>query len=155
MAAIDVQIGCDVAGLPQIEQLTLWCNRALNANKPDAEIALRIVDKIEIQTLNKQFRGKDCPTNVLSFPVELPECLANTELTLQELGDIIICAEVVAEEALEQNKSAEAHWAHMIVHGTLHLQGYDHVEDDDAEEMEALETQIITALGYPEPYKIL
>jgi len=97
--------------------------------------------------LNSQFRQQPKTTNVLSFPSDLPP-----ELELEELGDIVICAPVVESEAVEQNKLLEAHWAHMVVHGTLHLQGYDHIETNDAEEMEALEEKIITGLGFPAPY---
>ncbi len=110
---------------------------------------MRIVDEDESQQLNGQYRQKDKPTNVLSFPADLPE-----ELQLPLLGDLVICAPVVAREAEDQNKALDAHWAHMLVHGTLHLLGYDHIDETDATEMEALETQIITELGFAPPYEI-
>lgn len=113
----------------------------------EAELSVRIVDEDESQALNLQYRGKDKPTNVLSFPCELPD---GVELPL--LGDLVICAQVVAKEALEQGKVLHAHWAHMVVHGTLHLLGYDHIEDGEAEEMEAIEIQVLLELGYPNPY---
>lgn len=125
-----------------------WCLAALaDANKA-SELTLRIVDEAEIQQLNKAFRHQDKATNVLSFPSALPP-----DLGLKLLGDVVICAAVVAREASEQGKSTEAHWAHMVVHGTLHLQGYDHVNDADATEMEALEIAILTELGHPDPYQ--
>lgn len=101
----------------------------------------------ESHSLNLTYRGKDKPTNVLSFPFEVPPGM---EMSL--LGDLVICRQVVEKEAQEQGKPLEAHWAHMVVHGSLHLLGYDHIEDDEAEEMEALETEIMLALGYEDPY---
>lgn len=113
----------------------------------EAEVSIRIVENDEMTELNRQYRGQDKTTNVLSFPADLPE-----ELNLPLLGDIVICAGVVAREAEEQGKSAEAHWAHMVIHGVLHLLGYDHIEDAEAEEMETLETSILLGLHYPAPY---
>ena len=119
-------------------------------HRSEAEISLLIVDETEGAELNRQWRGKDGPTNVLSFPSDLP-----AELNLPLLGDLIICAPVVEKEAMAQKKSLDAHWAHMVVHGTLHLLGYDHVVDAEAQEMEALETRILKQLGYPDPYQEL
>ncbi|MBA3981050.1 MAG: rRNA maturation RNase YbeY, partial [Alcanivorax sp.] len=104
------------------------------------------------QALNHDYRGKDAPTNVLSFPFEMPEglTLSGDELIL---GDIALCADVIAREATEQGKPAAHHWAHMVVHGVLHLLGYDHVADDDAADMEALEVTILAGLGIPDPYQ--
>src|SRR5690606_12322097 len=102
----------------------------------------------ESQALNLLYRGKDKPTNVLSFPCELP---AGVDLPV--LGDLVICQPVVNLEAAEQNKASEAHWAHMVIHGTLHLLGYDHEDDEEARVMESLETQLLTQLGYPRPYE--
>ncbi len=145
---LDLQIASDSPGLPTADQLQRW---ALAALQRDAgEVTVRIVDNAESQQLNSSYRGKDKPTNVLSFPADLPP-----ELELPLLGDLVICAPVVAAEALEQGKTPEAHWAHMVVHGTLHLQGYDHIDDSDADIMEALETQILVDLGYPPPYDAL
>lgn len=113
----------------------------------DYELSLRIVDGAEMQALNGRFRNKHATTNVLSFPADLP---AHLELPL--LGDLVICAPVVHREAREQGKAVAAHWHHMLVHGTLHLLGYDHIEDADAELMEALETCVLATLGWPCPY---
>lgn len=110
-------------------------------------LTIRVVDTEESQSLNKHYRGKDAPTNVLSFPSQLPEFVEP-----DYLGDLVICATVVDVEAHEQDKAVDAHWAHMLVHGVLHLMGYDHIEDAEAEEMEALETRMIIAMGYAAPY---
>lgn len=133
--------------VPTKAALKLWIGAAIGARRSKAEISVRITDADEIKTLNQQYRGKDYATNVLSFPADLPP-----ELNLPHLGDIVICAEVVEREAREQNKSSEAHWAHMLVHGTLHLLGYDHIDDSDAEIMEALEIDILRALNFENPY---
>lgn len=114
---------------------------------PETEITIRIVDEAESHELNLTYRGKDKPTNVLSFPFEVPEGI---ELPL--LGDLIICRQVVEKEAQEQQISLESHWAHLAIHGTLHLLGYDHIEDAEAEEMEGLETEIMQSLGFEDPY---
>jgi probable rRNA maturation factor len=124
-----------------------WVEVAIGDRRTEAELTLRITDSAEVQQLNKTYRDKDQSTNVLSFPADLPP-----ELNIPLLGDIIISAEVVEQEALEQGKSSEAHWAHMVIHGTLHLLGYDHIDDNDAEEMESLETQLLSQLGYANPY---
>jgi probable rRNA maturation factor len=124
-----------------------WARAAWRDPAQDAEVVVRITDEAESRRLNHDYRGKDRPTNVLSFPFEpVPE------VDLEHLGDLVICAPVVAREATEQGKPAEAHWAHMVVHGMLHLQGYDHETEADADEMEALETDILVGLGYPAPY---
>lgn len=148
---VDLQIASEAEALPGEQAFKRWVTSALN-NAPEysakeAELSIRIVDQAESQSLNHEYRGKDKPTNVLSFPFESPE---HIELSL--LGDLIICAPVVANEAAEQSKTLQAHWAHMVVHGVLHLLGYDHIEDDEAEEMEALETQILSQLGFSDPY---
>lgn len=125
-----------------------WVRAALNVYaKDDAEISLRIVDEAEIAELNREYRGKNYATNVLSFPADLPP-----ELNLPHLGDIVICAGVVEQEAITQRKTPEAHWAHMVVHGTLHLLGYDHIDDDEANAMEQLEIDILSNLNYSNPY---
>ncbi len=144
---IDVQFASDSQQLPSEAQLLLWAAAALAGRKPEAELSIRIVDAPESQQLNHQYRQKDKPTNVLSFPADFPE-----ELDLPLLGDLVICAPVVEQEAIEQQKTLEAHWAHMIVHGVLHLLGYDHIDDEEADIMEHLETQILTAAGFPPPY---
>lgn len=145
---IDLQIASEnVENLPTLEQFTLWATQAVRAENVEPEITIRIVDEAESHELNLTYRGKDRPTNVLSFPFECPE-----EVELPLLGDLVICRQVVEKEAAEQGKPLLAHWAHMVVHGSLHLLGYDHIEDDEAEEMEALETQIMQGLGFDDPY---
>jgi probable rRNA maturation factor len=132
---------------PEEEDLRKWIRAALSNRRGDTEISLRLVDVDEMSQLNEAYRGNSGATNVLSFPADLP-----AELQLPLLGDIVICAPIVHREALEQGKSANAHWAHMAIHGTLHLLGFDHLEDEEAEVMEALETAILAELHYPCPY---
>lgn len=145
---IDLQIACEQeTGLPTAEQIEQWATAAVQPQSDEVEMTVRIVDEAESHALNLNYRGKDRPTNVLSFPFECPD-----EVELPLLGDLVICRQVVEREAQEQDKSLMAHWAHMVVHGSLHLLGYDHIEDDEAEEMESLETQIMTELGFADPY---
>ncbi|WP_373019516.1 rRNA maturation RNase YbeY [Thiomicrorhabdus sp.] len=154
MVEVDLQWGIDPQKIPTLEQCEEWVQASLVgdlANEAN-ELTVRIVDEEESRTLNRDYRGMDKSTNVLSFEFENPPGLLDLGEALPYLGDLVICAEVVAKEAAEQNKSLEEHWAHMIVHGTLHLQGYDHIEDDEAEEMEALEVEIMQGLGYANPY---
>ena len=135
-----------VSGLPSPAQFTAWVREAVGA-VPTA-MTLRLAHLHEAAQLNMKFRGKDYATNVLSFPLEFP-----AETGIPYIGDIVICPEVVAREALEQHKPLLAHYAHLTVHGVLHLLGYDHENDDDALEMETLETQILATLGFPDPYQ--
>lgn len=145
---IDLQIACEQeSGLPTAEQIEQWATAAVQPQTDEVEMTVRIVDEAESHELNLNYRGKDRPTNVLSFPFECPD-----EVELPLLGDLVICRQVVEREAQEQDKPLMAHWAHMVVHGSLHLLGYDHIEDDEAEEMESLETQIMTGLGFADPY---
>ena len=145
---IDLQIACEEeSGLPTAEQIEQWATAAVQPQSEEEEMTVRIVDEAESHALNLNYRGKDRPTNVLSFPFECPD-----EVELPLLGDLVICRQVVEREAQEQDKPLMAHWAHMVVHGSLHLLGYDHIEDDEAEEMESLETQIMTGLGFADPY---
>ena len=145
---IDLQIACEQeAGLPTAEQIEQWATVAVQPQTDEVEMTVRIVDEAESHALNLNYRGKDRPTNVLSFPFECPD-----EVELPLLGDLVICRQVVEREAQEQGKPLMAHWAHMVVHGSLHLLGYDHIEDDEAEEMESLETQIMIGLGFVDPY---
>jgi probable rRNA maturation factor len=118
-----------------------------------AAIAIRLVDEPESQALNSQYRGKDKPTNILSFPFELPEGLP-AEAADAMLGDLVICAPIVQQEAKQQQKPIMDHWAHLVMHGALHLLGYDHIEEQEAEQMEALERQLLEQLGIPDPYLI-
>lgn len=135
-------------------QCQAWLNAALQADLQDdfIEITLRIVDSAESQQLNRDYRGIDKPTNVLSFEFDIPPEVVIPDDEPMYLGDLVVCAPVVALEAQEQSKLLEAHWAHMLIHGGLHLQGFDHLDDDEAEEMEALEIQIMQKLGFENPY---
>jgi len=144
---LDLQLASTAGNLPSEAQIQSWLNAAVSPFQPVAEVTVRIVDEAESQQLNFDYREKDKPTNVLSFPFQCPPGI---ELPL--LGDLVICAGVVAQEAREQQKSLDAHWAHMVVHGSLHLLGFDHINDDDALEMEAQEIQILAELGFADPY---
>lgn len=151
--AIDIQVASDDDDPPDPDSIRRWLLAVLHRELPadderDVEISLRLVDREESQRLNKHYRQKDAATNVLSFPSDLPP-----DLPFRHLGDIVVCAPVVRDEALEQGKSLEAHWAHMIVHGTLHLLGYDHIKDTEAEAMESLEVSILAQLGVADPYQ--
>lgn len=144
---IDVQYALTAAGLPTAGQIRDWAALALQERSADAELTIRIVDEAEITALNLKFRGKDGATNVLSFPHEVLPGIAPPLL-----GDVVICAPVVASEAVTQGKPLEAHWAHMVIHGVLHLLGHDHHHDAEACAMETLETGLLVALGFPDPY---
>lgn len=146
---LDLQLACAQAeDLPSEAKLQGWLDGTILGFQTEAEVTVRIVDEAESRELNLTYRGKDKPTNVLSFPFEAPPGM---ELPL--LGDLVICRQVVEQEAIEQNKPLEAHWAHMVVHGSLHLLGYDHIEDEEAEEMEQLERDIMQELGFADPYQ--
>lgn len=144
---LDIQIACENTPLPNDADIQFWAETALGQYNKDFELTVRIVTSDESQQLNSQYRQKDKPTNVLSFPFEVPDGI---ELDL--LGDLVICADVVETEAKEQNKQLNAHWAHMIIHGCLHLLGYDHISDDEATEMEAIEIKHMATLGFNDPY---
>ena len=147
---LDLQIAVEnEQDLPTCEDISLWLNSTLAKFQPQAEVTVRVVDEPESQELNHDYRGKDKPTNVLSFPFEAPP-----GIDIDLLGDLVICKQVVEREAIEQNKPLISHWAHMVVHGCLHLLGYDHIEDQEAEEMESLETEIMKSMGYSDPYII-
>ncbi|UZE97101.1 rRNA maturation RNase YbeY [Alkalimarinus alittae] len=150
---IDLQIETENKQLPSSDQLSLWANKAHQSKEIETEITIRIVDIEESTDLNHTYRGKDSPTNVLSFPFEAPTGIDIHLLGDIPLGDLVICAPVVEREAKEQEKESIAHWAHMVVHGVLHLQGYDHIEDEEALVMEGLETKIMMELDYPAPYQ--
>ena len=138
--ALAVQYAGAAQDVPTVAQFRKWAKQAL---RTDAEIALRVVDEDEGRMLNREYRGKDYATNVLTFP------LADEPLLM---GDIVLCAPVVAREAEAQQKPLLAHYAHLTVHGVLHLQGYDHETEAEAVQMENLETEIITQMGYADPY---
>ena len=138
-----------IAELPTQDELERWISAALAQHEGETrqELTVRFVEVEESQTLNRNYRDRDRPTNVLSFPFESPP-----GLTLPLLGDLVICHAVVVREAHEQEKSLAAHYAHMVVHGTLHLLGHDHIEDDEAERMEALERVILSGFAIQDPY---
>lgn len=148
MIDLDLQVAVDADGIPDEAAIRRWVGAALTGRREEAQLTVRIVDEAEITELNRTYRGKDNTTNVLSFPFESPP---GVELPL--LGDIVICARVVADEARGQGKPLEAHWAHMVIHGTLHLLGYDHIEEAEAEQMEGLEIKLLAGLGYANPYE--
>ena len=146
---INLDVQREVEALPQDEELLIWVKEVLSAEQhSDTELTIRFVSEKESAELNKQYRHKTGATNVLSFPFEVP---AEVEINL--LGDLVICADVVKEQAKEQQKQELAHWAHMIVHGTLHLLGYDHLTDAEANIMETKEINILSQLGYSDPYR--
>ena len=149
---VDLQIAtADEESLPDLAAIEQWVQTAVIAGssvkREEAELTVRIVDNDESQQLNHQYRDKNKPTNVLSFPFQNPP-----GITLPLLGDLVICKNVVENEALEQNKTLTEHWAHMLIHGTLHLLGYDHIEQQEAVEMESLETKLLIELGFTDPY---
>jgi len=151
---------------PPSSQLKVWAQAAWQGDAGDEPVvSLRIVGPVESQQLNNDYRGKNKPTNVLSFPMQMEETFViaedvpaeeQEEILMPEsmLGDLVICSDVVEHEAQQQSKKREAHWAHMVVHGMLHLQGYDHIEETQAQQMEQLETQIMQNLGFSDPYQI-
>jgi len=143
---LDLQLASDAANIPSENQFRQWSQLAWQGDEP-TEVTIRIVDEPEMHALNSQYRGKDKPTNVLSFPFEAP---AGIHIPLA--GDLVICAPIVAQEAREQYKDTHAHWAHMIIHGMLHLQSYDHIDDNEAEEMEGLEIRLLAQIGITNPY---
>ena len=150
---IDLQIATDEAleSYPSLELMTKWATVALKTGgrNKDSEITIRMVNSEEIHQLNSTYRHVDRPTNILSFPFELPEGVEDLPL----LGDLVVCKEVLERECKEQNKTLEEHFAHLIVHGCLPLIGYDHIEEEDAKEMEPLEIKAMEELGYDNPYK--
>ncbi len=147
--AVAVQDAARAPGTPAAPQRRAGARHALGATA-HGELTLRIVDEQESATLNSRYRGKRGPTNVLSFGADKMRVKARGELL--PIGDLVICAAVVQREALEQAKPARAHWAHMVVHGVLHLTGYDHETKAEAAVMEAREREILAALGFPDPY---
>ena len=150
---IDVQRATDEDGTPDDEFVAAWVTRAIEAATVpgDSEVSVRIVDAAEIQALNRDYRSKDRPTNVLSFPAGDVAGLPDDEPA--PLGDIVVCASVVRDESATQGKVVADHWAHMLVHGALHLLGYDHQSDKEADAMEALERTILSAHGIGDPYQ--
>jgi len=146
---VDIQRQTETGQQPDDPDICRWAAVAYLGGDSDTEMTVRIVDAAESAQLNETYRHKSGPTNVLSFPFETP-----SDVDLSLLGDLVICAPVVEQEASEQNKTTTAHWAHMVVHGSLHLQGYDHIEPQQAEQMEALEIDILARLGFSNPYEL-
>lgn len=146
---LDLQIACENTNLPSKKEFQAWLDCALiQYNKP-FEVTVRIVDESESQALNFQYRQKNKSTNVLSFPFEVPD-----GIDMDLLGDLVVCATIVELEAKEQNKPLNHHWAHMIIHGCLHLLGFDHITEEEAQEMETLEINLLNKLSIPDPYQI-
>ena len=149
MLSVDVQLACSEKDLPDRGALTDWANAAWRHDDDGADVVIRITDEAESRALNHTYRGHDASTNVLSFPFEIPPGVEDGHV-----GDLLICAPVVAREAVEQGKPLLAHWAHMVVHGLLHLQGFDHENEGAAQTMEGLEREILAGLGFPDPYRV-
>jgi len=147
MLELDLQVASKTQA-PSEAQFRLWCEMGLRPRSADSELTIRLVDEAEGRELNHTWRHKDYATNVLSFPADVPDDMLDIPL----LGDLVICVPVVNREAGDQGKAVDAHWAHMVIHGCLHLLGYDHIDDEEAEEMEALERTLLEELGYPDPY---
>jgi probable rRNA maturation factor len=146
---IELDVQCATNGeVPDETDLRRWCELALRQRTADSELTIRLVDEAEGRELNRTWRQKDYATNILSFPADVPDGLLDIPL----LGDLVICAPVVEREAAEQGKAPQAHWAHLVIHGCLHLLGYDHIDDHEAEEMESLERQLLAELGHADPY---
>jgi probable rRNA maturation factor len=147
MNYLEIQLATSYADYPSEQQFQLWVDTVLQEDDQDSEIVIRLVDDQESAELNQQYRHKQGPTNILSFPFEAPDGF-DTDL----LGDLVICAPLIALEARQQNKQLFDHWAHITIHGVLHLLGYDHIDDAEAEEMEALEIKILSRLNINNPY---
>ena len=152
---IEFSNDCDSTWTPPLEDCQRWINAALKAiaMKNDYSVSLRFVQPEEAGELNKNYRGKDKAANVLSFPANFPEELSETT-QFRPLGDIVVCPQVVACEAEKQGKQLEAHWAHMLIHGALHLSGFDHSNEPEAEVMESHEVNTLENLGFPNPYLV-
>lgn len=146
---LDIQWDCtETTNLPCESDLLGWACAALPGGGAAVGLTIRVVDESEMQAANNEWRHKNTPTNVLSFPANFPP-----EAGIEYLGDMLICADVIFEESVQQDKPLYAHWAHIVVHGMLHLQGFDHVDEQGAVEMEAREVEILAALGYNNPYE--
>lgn len=146
--ALELQIHSQQEGIPDRQDFERWISTALQDYKTQAEVVVRIVDEQESEQLNSAYRQRSGATNVLSFPFEAPP-----QMEMDLLGDMVICAPVIAREAREQGKSLESHWAHMAVHSSLHLLGFDHQDEQEAVEMESLEKNILARMGYANPYE--
>jgi probable rRNA maturation factor len=148
---LEVQNATRAAGVPGLDEFRTWVTVALDG-RDGVSLVLRVVDEGEMRTLNARYRGHDRPTNVLSFPAELPASVT-TRLDTEPIGDIVMCAPLVSSEAQAQEKPLAAHWAHLTVHGVLHLLGLDHQSEQEAQQMEAREIDCLANLGFPNPYE--
>ena len=147
MNKIIIQRISKIKSLPKKKQFETWVKQALPANKKNYEIVIRIVDTKEITELNKKYRKKNKPTNIISFQFEPPPGIKNSFL-----GDLVICAPFVRQEAKAQHKTITSHWAHLVIHGLLHLLGHDHIKEQEAKKMESLEIKHLKKLGFSDPY---
>lgn len=145
--SLDLQIATDSPHVPTLDNIERWVSLAIGQHAENADVCIRIVDETEITELNSNYRSKKSPTNVLSFPADIPDYI-----DIPMLGDLVICAPIVEREAIEQGKPSASHWAHMTIHGTLHLLGYDHINDSEASIMENLEIELLEKLNIPNPY---
>jgi len=148
MNTLEIQNESESLLIPEQKLFKYWLDAVLKNDNQDSEIVIRIVDENEMIQFNEQYRNKKGTTNILSFPFEVPEGVES-----QLLGDLLVCAPVVEQEAGQQNKKLEQHWAHLIIHGILHLLGYNHIEEMEAEEMEAIEINILSTIGINNPYQ--
>ena len=150
---LDLQVEQAGIEVPALAEFRRWVAAALEGRRKRAELTIRVVGEGEGRALNQRFRGQDKPTNVLSFPFEVPPGIDESDPIHYLLGDLVICADLVHREAQDLGKPPGAYWAHLVVHGVLHLLDYDHLTDDEAAEMEGLETTILGGLGFPPPYE--
>ncbi|MCF6252302.1 MAG: rRNA maturation RNase YbeY [Methylococcaceae bacterium] len=148
MNYLDFQVVSQSNSIPSIDQFQSWIDVVLSDESIDSEIVVRIIDEAEMTQFNEQYRDKIGPTNILSFPFDVPEGIASILL-----GDLLVCAPIIEKESLQQNKIIDHHWAHIIVHGVLHLLGHDHIDECDAKEMEALEIKILRKIKIKNPYE--
>ncbi|QBJ63261.1 rRNA maturation RNase YbeY [Pseudoalteromonas sp. DL-6] len=145
---LDLQIACEFDNLPSLEQFAMWADKVLSQYRDESELTIVISDEAQSQQLNNDYRGKNKPTNVLSFEFEAPP-----GIDIPLVGDLIICPAIVLAEAQEQEKSFHDHFAHMVIHGCLHLLGFDHIKSEDALEMESIEKQLLAELNIADPYR--
>jgi|TARA_R110002096_G_scaffold110035_15_gene240565 probable rRNA maturation factor len=151
---VEIQIVSTSQSLPSQEQFNQWVDLAIEPARQGADVVIRIVDKVESAELNQTYREKEGATNVLSFPFEMPDGIPAEALTGDILGDLVICDAIVEQQAKQQEKPRMSHWAHMVIHGCLHLQGYDHVEPEQAVVMENLEIKLLNSIGIDNPYEV-
>ncbi len=153
--SVEVIYGTRDPWVPSARRLTEWAVAAVGRRAGGVSVAIRIVTTAESRSLNRQYRGLDRPTNVLSFPISAEAATSEAQVGERPLGDLAICARVVAREASDQKKTLAAHWAHMVVHGTLHLLGHDHEKDAEAVVMEKREKAVLKRLGFKNPYRMM